>query len=195
MKEAYAVSEKQLIFSTDELKEQGLTHYKINQMCKMGELKKLNKQNYENLHFQGDAEDFYYVQAFAAEGVVCMLSAAVFYELTTYCPAAIDVAIPRKSKISTSPDWPKLQAWYFPEERYSAGKRLVKEGNNFYHIYDMEKTVVDIIYYREKIGIAETKEVLHSYLRKPDRDLNRLMTYAQMLKCEGVLRRYLEVLL
>ena len=27
-------------------------------------------------------------------------------------------------------------------------------------IYDIEKTVVDIVFYREKVGIEETKEIL-----------------------------------
>lgn len=54
---------------------------------------------------------------------------------------------------------------------------------------------MDIVYYREKIGIEETKEVLTSYLRRSDRNLNRLIRYAEMLKCGNIMKRYLEVLL
>ena len=67
-------------------------------------------------------------------------------------------------------------------------------GNNRFRIYDIEKTVVDIVFYREKIGIEETKEVLTTYLHRSDRNLNRLIRYAEMLKCGDVMKMYLEVL-
>lgn len=62
-------------------------------------------------------------------------------------------------------------------------------------IYEIEKTVVDIICFREKIGIEETKEILKNYLDKKERNINLLLRYAKVLKCESVLRKYLEVLL
>ena len=64
----------------------------------------------------------------------------------------------------------------------------------FDRIYDIEKTVVDIVFYREKIGIEETKEVLTTYLNRSDRNLNRLIRYAELLKCGDVMKKYLEVL-
>ena len=63
-----------------------------------------------------------------------------------------------------------------------------------FRIYDIEKTVVDIVFYRERIGIEETKEVLTTYLNRSDRNLNRLIRYAELLKCGDVMKKYLEVL-
>ncbi len=57
-----------------------------------------------------------------------------------------------------------------------------------------EKTVVDIVFYREKVGIEETREILVTYLRRMDRNLNRLLKYAELMKCDKVMRQYLEVL-
>ena len=65
---------------------------------------------------------------------------------------------------------------------------------NSYRIFNIEKTVVDIIYYRNKIGIEETSEVLRNYLKRKDRQIDRLYTYAKMLRCESIVRTYLEVL-
>lgn len=50
------------------------------------------------------------------------------------------------------------------------------------------------IYYRNKIGIEETSEVLRNYLKRQDRQIDRLYTYAKMLRCEAIVRTYLEVL-
>ena len=70
----------------------------------------------------------------------------------------------------------------------------ITAGGDSFRIFDIEKTVVDIIYYRNKIGIAETSEVLRNYLKRQDRQIDRLYTYAKMLRCESIVRTYLEVL-
>jgi predicted transcriptional regulator of viral defense system len=188
------ISNDQMIFSVQELKDKGFSYYKINQMVDQGLLIKLNKKYYENANFNGEGSDFYYVYAFVPDGVVCLLSAATYYNLSTYRLDAIDVAIPRKAKVSTLPDWPELNVCYFTDDRFDVGIETVEDGNNRFRIYDIEKTVVDIVFYREKIGIEETKEVLTTYLHRRDRNLNRLIRYAEMLKCGEVMKKYLEVL-
>ena len=184
----------QMIFSVQDLKDKGFSYYKIKQMVDMGNLIKLNKKYYENANFDGEESDFYYAYAFVPCGVVCLLSAAVYYNLSTYRPNAIDVAIPRKAKVSTLPDWPELHICYFTDERYNVGIVTIEDGNNRFRIYDIEKTVVDIVFYREKIGIEETKEVLTTYLNRSDRNLHKLIRDAELLKCGDVMKKYLEVL-
>lgn len=184
----------QMIFSVDELKKAGYSHYKINQLVEDGTLLKLNKKYYENTEYNGEESDFYYVQAYAPKGVVCLMSAASYYNLITFRPDSVDVAIQRKAKISTMPDWPVLSVYYYADDRFKTGIETVQEGRNHFKIYDVEKTVVDIVCFREKVGIEETKEILVNYLRRKDRNLNRLLRYAEMLKCGEVMKTYLEVL-
>ena len=195
MTTANDISNDQMIISIEELKEKGLTLYKINQLVNQGVLKKLNKKFYENTGFQGEESDFYYAYAYVPAGVVCLLSAAVYYNLTTYRPDAVDVAIQRKSKVSTLPDWPEVNLYYYTDERFELGIETIKDGKNHFRIYDIEKTVVDIVFYREKVGIEETKKILTNYLRRKDRNINRLVKYAELMKCGDIMKKYLEVLL
>ena len=183
----------QKFLSIQELKNKGLSQYKIRNLVKEGKLIKLNKSCYENTDYRGEESDFYYVSAYAPKGVVCLLSAAVYYHLTTFIPDAVEVAIPRKAKISTIPDWPPMKIHYYTDDRYKLGALTVREDKNEFRIYDIEKTVVDIVFYREKVGIEETREILKNYLYRKDRDLNRLLKYAELMKCDKVLRHYLEM--
>lgn len=185
----------QMIFSVDELKELGYSHYKINQLVEDGALQKLNKKYYVNINYVGEESDFYYVPAYAPKGVICLMSAAAYHNLTSERLDAIDVAIQRKAKISTLPDWPEFSVYYYTDERFETGIQTVKEGKNCFKVYDAEKTVVDIVFYRGKVGIEETKEVLVNYLKRKDRDLNRLIQYAELLKCGDTMKKYLEVLI
>lgn len=186
--------ENQKIFSTQELKEKGFSQYKASKLVDKGKLIKLNKSYYENADYRGEESDFYYSRAYAPKGVICLLSAAAYYRLTTFVPDALDVAIPRKAKISTMPDWPQMNVHYYTDDRHKLGVTTVKEGGNEFRIYDMEKTVVDIVFYKEKVGMEETKEILVTYLQRKDRNLNRLLQYAKLMKCDKVMRQYLEVL-
>ncbi|MBO4477747.1 MAG: hypothetical protein J5757_05405 [Lachnospiraceae bacterium] len=182
------------IFSMKELKDLGLSQYKISKLVEDGKLVKLNKSYFENADYNGEESDFYYAEAYAPQGVICLLSAAVYYNLTTFIPESVDVAIPRKAKVSTIPDQPRMNVHHYTDDRHELGITCVKEGGNRFRIYDIEKTVVDIVFYREKVGIEETKEILVNYLQRKDRNLNRLLKYAELMKCDDTLRKYLEVL-
>lgn len=194
MADATVLSEDQKIFSMQELKSKGISQYKVSKLVSEGKLIKLNKSYYENTEYRGEESDFYYIEAYAPKGVVCLLSAAVYYHLTTFIPEAVDVAIPRKAKISTMSDWPQMNVHHYTNDRHELGVTTIREGKNEFRIYDMEKTVVDIVFYREKVGIEETKEILVTYLQRKDRNLNRLLKYAKLMKCEKAMRQYLEVL-
>lgn len=173
----------------------GFSYYKINKLVAEGKLIKLNNKMYENTAYSGEVSDFSVVSAYAPKGILCMMTAVRYYALTTYLPDSVDIAIERNMKISTMPEWPSINIWYFPEKRYNTGIVRIADAAGEYRIYDIEKTVIDILYYRNKVGIEETKEVLRNYLARPDRDLVRLRRYADTLGCKKILGTYLEVLL
>lgn len=70
--------EKQFI-SSRELHEAGYSNYKIRQMVSAGDLIGVNRQWYENAHYSGEINDCYAVPAYAEQGVVCLISAAMIF--------------------------------------------------------------------------------------------------------------------
>ena len=71
---------------------------------------------------------------------------------------------------------------------------MEKEMKKLQKKFQKEKEMLHIVFYREKVGIEETKEILTSYLRRKDRNINRLVRYAEMMKCGDTMKKYLEVL-
>jgi len=181
--------------STSKLRDMGYSYYYINKMVSQGLLNKINKSTYENMTFKGESSDFSYLTAIAPNAVVCLMSAARFYNLTTYLPDTVDIAIENSMKITTLPKWPAYHIYYFSKERYEIGATTESDGATDFRIYDIEKTVVDILSYRNKLGLEITKEVLHSYIGRKDRNLNKLHRYARELGAESILSTYLEVLI
>jgi len=189
------IAEDKKFITTTELKNMGYTYYKIDKLEKVGILSRINRSTYENLDYKGDENDFFSAEAYVPNGVICLMSAARYYGLTNFLPDAVDVAIERKKKVNTLPEWPEIRIFYFSPSRMDIGVKKIYEGKNCFHIFDIEKTVVDIIYYRNKIGIEETSEVFKNYLKRRDRQIDRIYAYAKRLRCEKVVRTYLEVLI
>lgn len=189
------IAEDKKFITTTELKNMGYTYYKIDKLEKVGILSRINRSTYENLEYKGDENDFFNAEAYVPNGVICLMSAARYYGLTNFLPDAVDVAIERKKKVNTLPEWPEIRIFYFSQSRMDIGVKKIYEGKNCFHIFDIEKTVVDIIYYRNKIGIEETSEVFKNYLKRRDRQIDRIYAYAKRLRCEKVVRTYLEVLI
>lgn len=191
----YPLSSEQRFYSITDLRKLGLSYYKISKMVEQHILSKMNNKMYENATYSGDESDYAAAMAYAPKGVVCMMTAARYYGLTNYLPDAVDIAIERDMKVSTLPEWPRLHIWYFPEKRYETGIITDQDEGGQFRIYNIEKTVVDILYYRNKIGIEETREILKNYLSRADRNLPDLHRYADKLGCGKTLRTYMEVLL
>lgn len=192
---AYIIPADKKILTMSELNALGISAYMVRNMVAHGQLNRLNKSTYENAEYVGEESDYIYAYAYVPDGTISMLSAAAIYGLSTYRTDCIDVAVTQKRNVTTLPDWPEIKLWYFDKTRLTAGVTEFDVCGEKVKIYDIEKTVVDIVYYRNKIGIEETKEVLKNYLARKDRDINKLCRYAKELKCKEIIDTYLEVLL
>jgi hypothetical protein len=93
------------------------------------------------------------------------------------------------------PAWPAIEFYRFSEERYKSGIITVTEGENSFQIYDIEKTVCDIIFYRNKLGFEPAIEILKNYVQCRNRDLNKLMKYASKLHVGKIISEYTEIII
>jgi hypothetical protein len=62
-------------------------------------------------------------------------------------------------------------------------------------IYDPERTICDIVRCRRRFEIQDYQTALKTYVSRYDKDLIRLMQYAQMFHVERKIRAYMEVML
>ena len=189
------LSNQKKFYTTKELRNLSISNYLTHKLITAGKLSKINNSLYENKDYLGEDSDFAYASALVPKGVICLISAAIYYNLTNTRPNEINIAIERSHKTSKLPDWPPISISYFSKKRFDTGITKCSDSNQEFLIYDIEKTVIDIIFYRNKIGIEETKEILTNYLAKPERNLNKLYRYATQLNCKNIISTYLEVLL
>lgn len=82
------------------------------------------------------------------------------------------------------------------KELLDIGKKIVTDNyGNVIPMYDLERTVCDLVRNRNSIEVQEFQSALKGYVSRKDKNLNRLMEYAQLFRVHNVIRKYMEVLL
>jgi predicted transcriptional regulator of viral defense system len=126
-------------------------------------------------------------------GVVCLLSALRFHELTTQSPFEVWLAIDRKAHKPISSQAP-LRIVRFSGEALSAGVEEHRIEGVRVKIYCPAKTVADCFKYRNKIGLDVAVEALRDCLRKRRVTIDEIWKYARICRVARVMRPYLEAL-
>jgi hypothetical protein len=82
------------------------------------------------------------------------------------------------------------------KELLEVGKTIVEDNcGNQIPMYDLERTICNLVRSRNSIEIQDFNSVLKSYVSRKDKDLNILMEYAKLFRVDKILRKYMEVLL
>lgn len=128
------------------------------------------------------------------EGVICLLSALAYYELTTFNPSVIAMAICRGSR-KPKIEYPPVEFYHFSKKQFEAGINKIKIKSHEIRIYGPEKTICDCFRYRNKLGIDITKEGLSEYLKRKDRSLEKLFEYAEICRIKPLLQTWLNAMI
>jgi len=128
------------------------------------------------------------------EGVICLLSSLSYYELTTFMPSIISMAICRGSR-KPKIEYPPVEFYYFSKKQFEAGIDEIKIEGYKINIYCPEKTICDCFRYRNKLGLDAAKEGLSEYLKRKNRNLEKLLKYAEICRVKPLLQIWLNAMI
>lgn len=137
--------------------------------------------------------DLVTVAARVPQGVLCLISALSFHELTTQVPHTIDVALKRGTR-KPRLDYPPTRFYWFSGSAFSEGLTLHQIDGAPVRIYDPEKTLVDCFRYRNQIGMDVVLEAMKLWRERRRKRLDVLLKYARMRHVERAMRPYLETM-
>lgn len=90
----------------------------------------------------------------------------------------------------------RCKVYTVKKELLDVGKVFVKDNcGNEIPMYDIDRTICDVIRSRSTIDIQEFIPALKAYARRNDNDLNKLWEYSKLFRIQTVVRKYMEVLL
>jgi predicted transcriptional regulator of viral defense system len=126
-------------------------------------------------------------------GVVCLLSALQFHDLTTQAPFQVWLAIDRKAWLPKEPRLPiRIVRFSGPALEKGIEKHVI-EGVPV-KIYNPAKTVADCFKYRNKIGLDVALEALRDCRRERKCTNYDLWEYAKICRVANVMKPYLEAI-
>ncbi|GAF68694.1 unnamed protein product [marine sediment metagenome] len=124
------------------------------------------------------------------KGVICLFSALSYHELTTFSPSIISMAICRGSR-EPKIEYPPVEFYHFSKKQFEAGINEIKIKGHKIRIYCPEKTICDCFRYRNKLGLDMAKEGLSEYLKRKDRNLEKLLEYTEICRIRPLLETWL----
>ena len=62
-------------------------------------------------------------------------------------------------------------------------------------VYDLERTLCDVLRSRSRLDVQIVNDAIKGYIKKPEKNLPRLMQYAEQFGIQKIVRQYVEVLL
>lgn len=128
------------------------------------------------------------------DGVICLVSALAFHELTTVIPSAVDVALLTGSR-GPHLHYPPLRTFWFSEPAWSEGAETYHVDEVPVRIYNPAKSVADIFKFRHRLGLDIALEALKLCRERDAFDVGELLRYARVCRIEEVIKPYLEALL
>lgn len=128
------------------------------------------------------------------KGVICLISALAFHNLTTQIPHQIDLAL-RQHSAKPRLDYPPLRFFWLSPSSYQAGIEEHLLDNVPVRIYSVEKTIADCFKFRHQIGQNVALEALKDYFISRRFQIELLLNYARINRVERIMRPYMEALI
>ncbi len=127
-------------------------------------------------------------------GVICLISALAFYDLTTQIPHEVHVALPRGAE-EPRLDHPPIKTYRFTGEAFTEGVEAHKLDGVSVRIYSPEKTLADCFKFRNQVGLDTVMEAVRFYRERRSIKVDDLMRYAGICRVKKIIRPYLEAIL
>lgn len=128
-----------------------------------------------------------------SHGIICLLSALRFHDLTTQAPFEVWMAISIKARLPRM-DYPPIRFVRFSGLALTSGIENHTIQGVPVRVTSPARTVADCFKYRNKIGLDVALEALRDCWRKKKASMDQLHGAAKICRMANVMRPYLESL-
>ncbi|WP_163268322.1 type IV toxin-antitoxin system AbiEi family antitoxin domain-containing protein [Chelativorans alearense] len=189
---AVTLIEQHGIMRQSDLKSHGINPATLARLVKEGVLHRPSRGLYELA--DADIEAAHALAEVAKrvpKGVICLISALQFHEITLQLPRSVWVAIGQKDR-TPAIDYPPIRVVRFGEKALALGLERHKIDSVPVRIFDPAKSIVDCFRFRNSVGLDVALEALRMGWRSRKAKPDDIARYAQELRIWSIVRPYLE---
>ena len=167
-------------FTAEEAEGQGIPRHVLSYLVKKGALERIYPGAYRFSEYEPDVEfqwgNLALVAASIPDGVICLISALYYHDLTDQVMREIRIAIPHESYAPKRPNTRIVRM-----RNIDLGKISIALGEHYVQIFDRERCILDAFRYLSKeIAIKAIQRYFQSTNYKPDP--KKLGAYAKALR-------------
>ena len=138
-----------------------------------------------------NVNNFFLIQQRYKTGIFSHNTALYFYHLTDRTPLKYDMTFKNNIRVNDE----IIQTHYIKQNKYEIGKTELKlQDKTVIKLYDLERTIIDILRDRNKIDLQIFNTAINEYMKRKDKNLLKLSRYAKEFNVENILKKYMEVL-
>ena len=187
--------QENLVITNKEAEELGYTRHNLSELTKSGQLERLRPGLYQ---LKGKViDDFVLISSNSNRIIFSQQTALYLHDISDRTPNVFHISVPQGYNASHIKNrYKDLQVHYVKKDLYEIGKTEIKSPQgNLIPVYDIDRTICDIIIDREKIDKQIFTEAIKRYFKSQNKNLRRLIKYSRLFKIENEIRKYMEVLL
>jgi len=189
---AVSLIERHGIMRLSDLKDYGVNPATLARLVEEGILQKPSRGLYELADADIEAaHNLAEVAKRVPKGVICLISALQFHEITLQLPRSVWVAIGSKDR-KPAIDYPPIRVVRFGEKALMLGVETHTIDSVPVRIFDPAKSIVDCFRFRNTVGLDVALEALRMGWRARKAKPDDIVRYAQALRIWSVVRPYLE---
>jgi len=158
-----------------------------------GEIKRVSRGVYQATNSLED--EWFSFQAIYSSSIYSHEIALYLHDLTDRTPLRFSVSVPvGYHTVSLSKSGHKI--FYVNRKLFDLGVITMKSPHgNPIRATNMERTICDIVRSRNQIDTQLLYDALKRYVRKSEKNIDLLYSYAQKFRIQKIVREYIEVLL
>ena len=182
------------IFRASEIQELGIHTQVLTRLEREGVIERVARGRYRlALGEITEHHGFALAASVAPKGVVCLLSALRFHDVTTQNPSEVWLAVERRARVPRS-QFPPLRILRFSGRAFTSGIETHRIEGQHVRVYSLAKTIADLFKYRNKVGIDVAVEALRDAWQSRKVKPSDIDPYARICRVQKLIQPYLEAL-
>ena len=122
--------------------------------------------------------------------IICADSACFYQGLISVEPERVSAATRRSDRSRFRMNFP-VSRHYFGDSLFREYSRKIETAFGSYTVYDLERSVCDVIRFKDSIDPAVFDLIIDSYRRSEAKQVDRLLEYAAMVRILNRVKNYL----
>lgn len=180
------------IITAKDAEKKGISRVYLKKMTDEGYIKRIEHGIYITNKFMYD--EMFIFQLKHTNTIYSYNTALYLYNMTDRTPFKMDVTTRRNTNLSLYKD--KINLYRVNDDIFDLGKTNIKTSfGNTVILYNLERTVCDIINNRSNIDIEIANKAIRRCIRNKGFNVNRMFEYAKKMRIYDKVKTYMEAII